>query len=209
MILIAAFVLFTAAVSVVDVRQIGPDGSSVGFASVNGFVHRLTGVNFFLYHLTDWLGLVPVAVCVGFGMLGLVQWIKRKSKKLVDGDLLLLGGFYAVTVALFLLFEFVVINYRPVLIDGRLEASYPSSTTLVVMCVMSTAFMQAKRRIENSFLKTAVRCTVVLFTVFCVAGRIISGVHWFTDILAGAILGAGLVLMYRYLAYERLCASAD
>ena len=195
--LLTAFVLWTVAISFVDVRAIGPQGSSVGFAGINGYVHNLTGVHFSLYNITDWLGLVPLFVCMGFGILGLVQWIKRKSICKVDHDILILGGFYIITIAAYLLFESVVINYRPVLINGYLEASYPSSTTLLVMCVMPTAVMQFNSRIRNKLLRNIVAATLVAFIAFMVIGRLISGVHWFTDIVGGALLSAGLVMMYR------------
>ena len=127
--LLAAFVLWTVLVCFVDVRAIGPRQSSVGFATLNGYIHNLTGVNMSLYVITDWLGLVPIGVAFGFAVLGLVQWIKRKSLLKVDRSILALGGFYIVVMAVYILFEIVVINYRPTLIDGYLEASYPSSTT--------------------------------------------------------------------------------
>ena len=195
--LLTAFVLWTVVISFVDVRAIGPQGSSVGFAGINGYVHNLTGVHFSLYNITDWLGLVPLFVCMGFGILGLVQWIKRKSICKVDHDILILGGFYIITIAAYLLFESVVINYRPVLINGYLEASYPSSTTLLVMCVMPTAVMQFNSRIRNNLLRNIVAATLVAFIAFMVIGRLLSGVHWLTDIVGGALLSTGLVLMYR------------
>ena len=196
MCLLTAFVLWTVAICFVDVRAIGPQGSSVGFAGINNFVHNLTGVNFSLYNITDWLGLVPIFVCMGFGILGLVQWIKRKSICKVDHDIFVLGGFYIVTIAAYLFFENVVINYRPVLINGYLEASYPSSTTLLVMCVMPTAMMQLGARIKNKIFRWCVLLIIALFIAFMVIGRLISGVHWFTDIVGGALLSAGLVMMY-------------
>ena len=196
MCLLTAFVLWTVAICFVDVRAIGPQGSSVGFAGINGFVHNLTGVHWGLYTITDWLGLVPLFVCMGFGILGLVQWIKRKSIRKVDYDILILGGFYIITIAAYLLFESVVINYRPVLIGGILEASYPSSTTMLVMCVMPTAIMQLKSRIKNKAVCTIASVTIIAFIAFMVIGRLISGVHWFTDIVGGALLSAGLVMLY-------------
>ena len=194
--LVVAFVLWTILVCFVDVRAIGPEGSSVGFAALNGFVHELTGVNWFLYTITDWLGIVPIAVALGFAGLGLVQLIKRKSLWKVDHSILALGVFYIVVMAAYIFFEVVVINYRPTLIDGYLEASYPSSTTMLVMCVMPTAAMQFDVRIKNSILR---RCTVIVisgFTAFMVTGRIMSGVHWITDIIGGALLSTGLVAVY-------------
>ena len=196
MCLLTAFVLWTVAICFVDVRAIGPQGSSVGFAGINGYVHNLTGVHFSLYNITDWLGLVPILVCMGFGILGLTQWIRRKSICKVDHDILILGGFYIITIAAYLLFESVVINYRPELINGYLEASYPSSTTLLVMCVMPTAVMQFNSRIKNKVLRNIIAVAIIAFIAFMVIGRLVSGVHWFTDIVGGALLSAGLVTMY-------------
>ncbi len=197
MCLLTAFVMWTVAICFVDVRAIGPQGSSVGFAGINGFVHNLTGVHWGLYNITDWLGLIPIFVCMGFGIFGLVQWIKRKSLRKVDYDIFVLGGFYIVTIAAYLFFESVVINYRPILIGGILEASYPSSTTMLVMCVMPTAIMQLSSRIKNKLLRNIVVITIIIFITFMVIGRIISGVHWFTDIVGGALLSVGLVMLYR------------
>ena len=199
MCLLAAFVLWTVAICFLDVRAIGPQGSFVGFAGINGFVHNLTGVHWGLYYITDWLGLVPIFVCMGFSILGLIQWIKRKSIFKVNYDILVLGGFYIVTIATYLFFESVVINYRPVLIGGSLEASYPSSTTMLVMCVMPTAIMQFGNRIKNKVLRNIIAVAIITFIAFMVIGRLICGVHWFTDIVGGALLSAGLVMMYHSL----------
>ena len=194
--LVVAFVLWTVFVRFVDVQAIGPEGSSVGFATLNGFVHELTGVNWLLYTVTDWLGLVPIAVALGFAILGLAQLIGRKSLWKVDHSILALGVFYIVVMVAYIFFEVVVINYRPTLIDGYLEASYPSSTTMLVMCVMPTATMQLNARIKNTVLRRFAVIAIVVFTAFMVIGRLLSGVHWITDIIGGALLSAGLVTMY-------------
>ena len=201
--LIVAFVLWTVFVRFVDVRAIGPEDSSVGFATLNGFVHELTGVNWLLYTVTDWLGLVPIAVALGFAILGLVQLIKRKSLWKVDHSILALGVFYIVVMMAYIVFEMVVINYRPTLIDGYLEASYPSSTTMFVMCVMPTAAMQLNARIKNTVLKRCVVIAIVAFTAFMVIGRLLSGVHWITDIIGGALLSGGVVMTYYALGFEK------
>ena len=195
--LLLAFLLWTVAIQFVDVEAIGPQESSVGFATINQFVHNLTGVHMSLYTITDWLGLVPLGFVMGFALLGLIQWIKRKHLLKVDYNILILGGFYIVVMAVYVLFEMLVVNYRPVLIGGILEASYPSSTTMLVMCVMPTAIMQFNARIKNNILKRCVAFATTAFIVFMVIGRLISGVHWITDIIGGALLSAGLVLMYR------------
>lgn len=199
---LVAFVLWTTLLPLVDTKPIGPRGSSVGFATFNGFVHGLTGVCMPLYLVTDWLGLVPIAVAFGFAVLGLVQWIRRRRLLAVDRSILVLGGFYLATLAVYVLFELLVINCRPVLIDGFLEASYPSSTTVLTLCIMPTAGMQFAARIRKKALRCCVTATVAAFTVFMVLGRFLSGVHWASDIIGGFLVSAGLVGLYDALVKE-------
>ena len=194
--LLALFVLWTVALHFVDVRAIGPGDSSVGFASLNKLIHNSTGVHMSLYTITDWLGLVPLCFIMGFGVLGLCEWIKRKNLFKVDYNILVLGGFYIVVMAIYIFFEMFVVNYRPILINGYLEASYPSSTTMLVMCVMPTAIMQFNTRIKNSIFRRCVAFIITAFIVFMVIGRLVSGVHWFSDIVGGAMLSSGLVMIY-------------
>ena len=194
--LFASFILWTVAITILDVQAIGPNGSSVGFATFNGFFHKLTGVHMEIYTITDWLGLIPLCFALGFAILGLVQLIQRKSFLKVDYSILVLGGFYILVIASYLFFEKFVINYRPVLIEGNLEASYPSSTTLLVLCIMPTAMMQLNTRIRNNTTKKVILSLLSIFTAFMVIGRLISGVHWFTDIIGGVLLSTGLVMLY-------------
>ena len=195
--ILIVFLLWTAAIQYIDVQAIGPQGSTIGFATINQSIHKITGVHMCLYTITDWLGLVPLMFVMGFGILGLIQWIKRGHILKVDYSILILGGFYIIVMAAYLLFEIFVINYRPVLINGYLEASYPSSTTMLVMCVMPTTIMQFNSRIENHILKLCVSSVIIGFILFMVIGRLIAGVHWFTDIIGGGLLSTGLVLTYR------------
>ena len=192
------FLIWTLLVRTLDRQGIGPEGSTVGFASLNHAFFTYTGVHFSLYLLTDWLSLLPLGLIFGFALWGLCQWIRRKSLWRVDFDILVLGGFYAAVLTIYLLFEFVVINYRPVLIEGVLEASYPSSTTMLVLCVMLTAWMILQKRILNKTRNRLVCILILAFTAFMVMGRLVSGVHWITDIIGGILLSAGLVTLYRF-----------
>ena len=134
---------------------------------------------------------------LGFATLGLTQWIGRRSLLKVDRSILTLGGFYATVLGVYLFFEKCIVNYRPVLIEGRLEASYPSSTTVLVICVMTTAAMELQNRIQNLRKRKWITRIIAIFTIFMVVGRFLSGVHWFTDIVGGILLSAGLVMLYR------------
>ena len=196
-VLLVLFVLFTRSLAVVDVQPIGPVGSCVAYATLNGAVHRLFGVHMVLYHITDWAGVAAILVVMGFGVLGLTQWIRRRSLGKVDRSLLLLGLYYVLVFGTYLFFEGYVVNRRPVLIGGILEASYPSSTTMLVLCVMPTAGMQLRRRILDRKLGKGAAMLCGLFAAVVVLGRLVSGGHWFTDILGGMLFSLGAVLLYR------------
>ena len=195
--LLVVFAVWTFLIQSVDVQPIGPNGSSVGFAALNGWFHQLTGVHWMLYTLTDWLGLVPICVCLIFAGAGFVQLVQRKSLFKVDLDIIMLGAYYVLVIFGYLLFEMVPINYRPVLIEGFLEASYPSSTTLLVLSVMPTLYFQAQRRLTSNALRQAIRIFSVLFSAFMVIGRLVSGVHWLTDIIGAVLLSSGIFLIYK------------
>jgi len=196
-----AFAAWTALVCLVDVQAIGPRGSTVGLATLNGAFHRLSGVHMTLYHVTDWLGLVPIGTALAFAVLGLVQWIGRKRLLSVDRSLFALGVFYLLVIGAYALFEYVVINRRPVLIEGYLEVSYPSSTTLLVACVMPTAWMQLRDRVGHTHLRCLVSVLLWGFTLFMVVGRLVSGVHWLSDVVGGLLLSGALAAFYVRTAY--------
>ncbi|MCR4657959.1 MAG: phosphatase PAP2 family protein [Lachnospiraceae bacterium] len=195
--LISVFALWTVLIQCVDVQSVGQNGTKIGFAAFNVWFHQLTGVHMKLYTITDWLGLVPIFICLSFGTLGFVQLVKRRSLIRVDPDLILLGVYYVIVIVCYLVFEMIPINYRPVLIEGRLEASYPSSTTLLVLSVMPTLIFQVDRRAANPLIKKMTAVFVIAFSAFMVIGRLISGVHWATDIIASLLLSAGLFGLYQ------------
>ena len=194
---IAAFIIWTILILNIDVQPVGQNGTNIGFSTFNHCFHHLTGVHMTIYVITDWLGLVPVFICFLFGGLGLFQWIKRKNLFQVDHDIILLGIYYDIVILGYLIFEIIPINYRPILIDGFLEASYPSSTTLLVLSVMPTLVFQSERRLKNAAAKKSIRILAILFSVFMVMGRLYAGVHWFSDIVGAVLLSTGLFEIYK------------
>lgn len=197
LIFISLFTIWTFLIQLVDVQNIGLNNSNVGFATFNTWFHSLTGVNFTLYNITDWSGLVPIFICMIFAMLGLVQLIKRRSLIKVDLDIIILGVYYIIVIFGYLIFEMFPINYRPILINGFIEASYPSSTTLLVLSVMPTLVFQVNRRVKNPTIIKVITILSDIFSLFMVIGRLISGVHWFTDIIGSIFLSFGLFYLYK------------
>ena len=194
---IILFAIWTILIQIIDVQPIGIKGTNMGFATINGWFHSLTGVNMTLYTVSDWLGLVPIFICMIFAFVGLVQLVKRKNLLKVDFDIIVLGIYYIMVILCYLIFELYPINYRPILINGFMEASYPSSTTLLVLSVIPTLVFQANQRLKSIILKRFITIFAVVFSVFMVVGRLISGVHWLTDIIGSCLLSAGLFYTYK------------
>ena len=193
-----AFAVWTIVIQVADVKPVGINGTYIGLASVNIWFHRLTNVHMSLYTITDWLGLIPIMICLIFGFVGFTQLVKRKSIFKVDKDIILLGFYYVFVIFLYQLFEMIPISYRPILIDGSMEASYPSSTTLLVLSVMPTLKFQVDCRSNHLIFNKVITGFVVLFSAFMVIGRSLAGVHWCTDIVGSVFLSAGLFCLYRF-----------
>lgn len=196
-IFLAMFAVWTALIQSVDVQPLGQNGTSIGFATFNCWFHHFTGVNMAIYTITDWMGLVPVVICLIFAGIGLVQLIKRRSLFRVDADIMILGVYFVIVFLAYAIFEMIPINYRPILIEGIMEASYPSSTTLLVLSVMPVLIEQIQRRLSGIGVKRIITIAAIAFSVFMVTGRLISGVHWFTDIVGGVLLSAGLFTVYK------------
>ena len=194
---VISFVIWTILILILDVQPIGVKGTNIGFATINSWFHSLTGVNMTLYTITDWLGLVPIFICMFFGFVGFIQLIKRKNLLKVDFDIIVLGVYYVIVILCYLIFEMCPINYRPILIYGFMEASYPSSTTLLVLSVMPTLVFQCNQRLKNIILEKFITIFTVAFSIFMVVGRLASGVHWLTDIIGSCLLSAGLFYAYK------------
>ena len=196
--LLLLFVLFTVVISTVDVRPIGPEGSEVGLATLNELVFQRLGVCMIWYTITDWLGVVALLTAFCFGIIGLIQLVNRKSLLKVDTRIILLGIYYVIVIAAYVFFEMFIINYRPIILEESvgLEASYPSSHTMLVICIMGSAMVLFQQMIQKKVLRVILNVLsgiVIFVTVF---GRMISGVHWFTDIVGGMLLGITLIQLY-------------
>ncbi len=190
------FILFTYSLTCIDVQAIGPNETFVGYAKVNKVVHDFFGVHWAMYALTDWAGAVAMLLPFFFAGMGINQWIQKKSIFKVDKDILLLGAFYMIVLFAYIFFECIIINRRPVLINGIHEASYPSSTTVLSLCVLTTAIRQAQIRIKKARFRAGICIFLGIFAAFLIIVRLISGVHWFTDIIGGVLLSASIVLLY-------------
>ena len=202
--LVLISIIYTLLVKYVDTSTIGPNGSVVGFSSLNSFVFNLTGNNMTLYNITEILGIIPILIALMYAIIGLIQVIDRKSLK-VDKELIALGILYVVVILIYVFFEKCIINYRPVLIDGILEASYPSSHTLLSICICGSALLINKYLFNNKKIYKYINIVSIISMVLIVLGRLLSGVHWASDIIGSIIISITLlkILETYYLSIKK------
>ena len=196
------FIFYTFLVKVVDVKDIGPDHSKVGFSSINGWFHDTFDYSEVLYKLSEIFGILLLALAAIYGCIGLIQLIKKMSIKKVDKDLIMLGSFYVVVILVYLLFEELVINYRPVILEEGLEASYPSSHTVLALCVGLSSIFVSPKYVSKKYLKVTNAVTILL-SISVLILRLLSGAHWLTDIIGGILISSAL-LSFFYTFYKPL-----
>lgn len=202
MVLTIISVVYTLLVKFVDVKKIGPNNSSVGFAGLNKWFSNLIGSNMTIYKISEILGYIIMLLVLIYGCIGLYQLIKRKSLLKVDKEIIKLGVFYVLMLVVYILFEKVEINFRPILIDGELEASYPSSHTILALCICFSSLITSKKYFNKQYIKTINLITIIL-TCLVLLLRLISGVHWISDIIGGIIISMTLVSYYQLIYYYK------
>lgn len=198
-ILLTLFLIFTVIVMTVDVKPIGPIGSEVGLASINEPFADAVGFNELWYNISEYVGFIPLAIAGCFAILGICQAIKRKSLLKIDSHLFILAAFYAMLLFVYIDFELITVNYRPIILDGELEASYPSSHTMLSLGIMTTAIFELHELIKDKkaiLIAADILCGAIALVILL--GRLLSGVHWLTDIFAGILVSAALICLYRY-----------
>ena len=188
-------IIFIVLLKNVDIKCNAVNNSCIGFATVNQFIFDKIGVNMTWYTITDWLGIIPVLISMVYALVGLKQLIKRKNIKKVDNEIIILGIFYIIVISIYVLFEKYIINYRPILMNGFLEASFPSSHTLMTICLCGSSIIINNKLFKNRFTKV-LNSIFLLIIIITVIGRFISGVHWFTDIIGGILISSFLLMLF-------------
>lgn len=194
--------IYTICVKTIDVGSIGPEGSMVGFQTINNWFKNTVGYQELFYKLTKYLGIVPFLIVAFYGIIGIKQFIERKSILKVDKKILYLGIFYILVGITYIFFEKVIINYRPVMLENVLEASYPSSHTMLAYTICISSLLIQNTYIKNETLQKILKIGTILLLVILIVGRCLSGVHWFSDIIGGILISQFLVSIYQALIEE-------
>ncbi len=198
-VLAALTLLYIVLLKTVDVAAVGPQSTLVGFSHLNQSVFNAFGVNESWYKVTEVLGIGSIALAFVFALMGFIQLMQRKNILKVDHQLLAAGALYFAVIALYVLFEIVVINYRPVIMPGETapEASFPSSHTMIGSVIMGSAVILSEYYINNENLRKTVQVVLCILIMVMTFGRLLSGVHWLTDIIGGVLISLTLLSCFR------------
>ena len=190
-IMFGLFVIFTALVLFVDVKAIGFDGSKIGLADFNKTLFEAFGINHAAKVVSDILGYLSIVIALCFVGVFVYEWIKRKSLKKIDIELYALMAFYVIVGLIYVLFLFVVVNYRPT----ALESSYPSSHTLLFCSIFLSSMFYLIYFTKNTKLIVILQIVLGTLTLIGVLCRLFSGVHWTTDIIGALLLSGALITL--------------
>ena len=191
-------VIFSVLTAFVDRAAIGPEDTSVGFASLNGAVANILGYNGVFDKISDLVMALAFLVVASFAVMGLITLVKTKSIAKVGKTILGLGVLYLVVAIIYVAFDKIPINYRPLLQPGEteLETSFPSSHTLVICSVFGSAIIAWKRLFSGKSYLQIMNIAAIVLMVVGVCARLLAGVHWATDIVAGILFSLTLVSFY-------------
>ena len=193
--LLISSIIFIVLLKIIDIKCDAVNNSCIGFATINQLIFNKIGVNMTWYFITDWLGIIPILVSMVYAIIGFKQLVKRKSIRNVDKEIIILGIFYILVISIYIFFEKYIVNYRPILMNGNLEASFPSSHTLMTICLCGSSIIVNNILFKNNFSKIInIMSILIIFTT--IMGRLISGVHWFTDIIGGILISSFLLMLF-------------
>jgi len=197
--LFLSFLILTLLIKFVNVKSIGPENSTIGLSDINTSILQSIKSNLIWDKIADILMLFALCVALCIAVIGVVQLIKRKKILKVDKEILILGIIYILVIGFYILFEIIIINYRPILIDGKLEASFPSSHTLIVTTILSTSLFYFYKIVSNKIWRAITTALVTAIIIIATLSRLLAGVHWFTDIIGALLLSASLFMLYKSL----------
>lgn len=144
--------------------------------------------------ITDIILITALAVLGVFAVLGLVEWIKRKSLKKVDRELLAMIPPLFLMAATYFIFDHIfILNTRP---NGSGEPSFPSSHTMATATIFLMTMLALKKYVKNKSLRIFLDVVMLILIVLVSVGRVAANMHWTSDVIGALIFSLIFVAIY-------------
>ena len=198
-VLLIAAIVFTILVAKIDVKPIGPINpetgiqSEVGFSTINSVIAKKLQFNSTFYKISKYVGYLAFGFVAFYALIGLIELIKKKNLKEINKVIWALAIFYICVAIVYALFEVLTINYRPLVMKNELEASYPSSHTMLAICVCGSSLLASYSIVKNKKIRIILNIAAWGIMLVVVVSRLLSGVHWFTDIIGGILISSFMI----------------
>ena len=150
--------------------------------------------------ISDIILITSLVTFAVFAVLGFFQWIKRKSLKKVDKELLWAILPLSLMAATYVIFEkFIILNVRP---NGSGEPSFPSTHTMVAATIFFITAIILPKYIKSRAARITLDLMMLIFIILVSIGRVLANMHWVSDVCAGLVFAAIFATIY-YLIIRR------
>ena len=188
---------FVFLLKVANVKLTGTYNTSIGLGSINLKLRDLIGTSKAFDIISTIILVIAFLIVAAEIALAIYELVKRKDIEKLDNEIWALSVTYAALAFIFAVFNYaLIINVRPVVIDGKLESSYPSTHVLVSLTVFLTGITMTSYLVKDKKLKLGIDIALIALSVLVVITRMLSGKHWFTDIIGGILASGFLYWMH-------------
>lgn len=150
---------------------------------------------------TDIILYAAIILIAVFALLGLYQWISRKSLKKVDRALRLIPLPLILMVITYFIFDKLwILATAP---NDPTKPSFPSTHVMVVATIFLLTALILPRYLKSKPLRLTLDFLMLALFAVVAVGRIIIGAHWPADVACGAVFAAIFATVYYLMLKEK------
>ncbi|MBQ3436419.1 phosphatase PAP2 family protein [Candidatus Saccharibacteria bacterium] len=151
--------------------------------------------------ITNIILISSFVVLAVFAVLGLVQWISRKSLKKVDKQLLWMPLPLLLMAITYVVFDkFIILNVRP---NGSGEPSFPSTHVMVVATIFFVVALALPKYIKSKTARIVLELFIAALIGLTCVGRVVSQMHWISDTIGALVFAFIFSEIYRQIIKKR------
>ena len=138
--------------------------------------------------ITNIILILSLIALGAFAVLGLVQWIKRKSLKKVDKQLRWFPLPLALMAATYVVFDKFLpkfFDFMPTRPNGSGEPSFPSTHVMIVATIFFITTIILPKYIKNKVVRIILELLMVIGLALTCTGRVMANMHTPIDVLGG------------------------